>query len=374
MVLWIVLAILTAGVAAILILPFARSARAVPAEHAGEIAVYRDQLKELERDQGLGLIDAQQADYARAEIGRRLLAAADADAEGETSKPSRYGFTTVFVTLLLPATGLCLYLMLGSPNLPAQPLEARLANPGNNIALLVAKAERHLAQNPSDGAGWDLLAPIYYRSMRLGDAELAYRNAIRLMGASPARLAGLGETLVAASDGVVTEDARVSFEEALRLQPDTPNARFYIALALEQSGKRDEARTAFEALAKDSPADAPWMELVSEHIARNGGTVPPPTSSAPAGPTQEEMRAAQQMSESDRRDMIRGMVESLAAKMQEDPNNLEGWLQLTRSYAVLGDREKAEAALKSGLKQFPGSGELVALAQQMGIAVEGVSQ
>ena len=372
MVLWIVLAILTAGVAAILILPFARSARAAPAEHAGEIAVYRDQLKELERDQGLGLIDAQQADYARAEIGRRLLAAADEDAEGEKSKPSRYGFTTVFVTLLLPATGLCLYLMLGSPNLPAQPLEARLANPGNNIALLVAKAERHLAQNPSDGAGWDLLAPIYYRSMRLGDAELAYRNAIRLLGASPARLAGLGETLVAASDGVVTEDARVSFEEALRLQPDTPNARFYIALALEQSGKRDEARAAFEALAKDSPADAPWIELVSEHIARNGGTVPP--APAPAGPTQEEITAARQMSESDRQDMIRGMVESLAAKMQEDPNNLEGWLQLTRSYAVLGDREKAEAALKSGLKQFPGSGELVALAQQMGIAVEGVSQ
>src|SRR5690606_36995137 len=113
----------------------------------------------------------------------------------------------------------CLYLLLGNPGMPDQPLEARLANPGNNIALLVAKAERHLAQNPNDGAGWDLLAPIYFRSMRLGDAEMAYRNAIRILGTNPARLAGLGETLVAANDGIVTEDARLAFEEAAKLDP-----------------------------------------------------------------------------------------------------------------------------------------------------------
>ncbi|MGG2476202.1 tetratricopeptide repeat protein, partial [Rhizobium sp. BR5] len=105
------------------------------------------------------------------------------------------------ITVLLPALGLCLYIWNGSPETPDMPLEARLENPGNDMNLLVARAERHLAQNPEDGAGWDVLAPIYFKTMRLGDAELAYRNALRLDGPNPERLTGLGETLVAGNEG-----------------------------------------------------------------------------------------------------------------------------------------------------------------------------
>lgn len=277
------------------------------------------------------------------------------------------------VTLLPPAIGLCLYIMLGSPNLPDQPLQARLANPGNNMALLVAKAERHLAQNPSDGAGWDLLAPIYFRSMRLGDAELAYRNAIRLQGPNAARLAGLGETLVAANDGIVTEDARSAFEESVRLDPSNPRPRFYVALGLEQAGRAAEAKTAFEDIAKASPPDAPWRELINEHIAKNGGDVAQtaPNPAAPGNPTDADVAAAQDMAKDDRDAMIRGMVDSLAARLQADPKNLEGWLRLVQSYVVLGEREKAEAALRDGLVAFPAEGEegrqLAALGRQMGL-------
>ncbi|MEQ1407549.1 c-type cytochrome biogenesis protein CcmI [Neorhizobium sp. Rsf11] len=378
MVLWIILALLTAAVAAVLIAPFARGGKVAPADRTGEVEVYRDQLNELERDRAQGLIEPQEAEYARAEIGRRLLAAAGANADRQegAAKAGKYALVTSMVTLVLPVVGLCLYLTLGSPGLPDQPLEARLANPGNNVALLVAKAERHLAQNPNDGAGWDLLAPIYFRSMRLGDAEMAYRNAIRLLGPSATRLAGLGETLVASNDGIVTEDARSAFEEAVRLEPDNPRSRFYVGLGLEQAGRAAEARSVFEAIAKDSPAGAPWLELVNQHIAKNGGTVAPDqsTAQAPGNPTQEDMAAAGTMSQDDRQAMIRGMVDSLAARLKEDPNNLEGWLRLVRSYTVLGDKEKAQEALKSGLKQFPSSGELVALANEMGLAVEGTTQ
>jgi cytochrome c-type biogenesis protein CcmH len=379
MFLWIILALLTAAVAAVLIMPFARRGTAAPVNHAGEVEVYRDQLKELERDRAQGLIDAQQAEYARAEIGRRLLAAAGEDGSAGSAAPKQrsYALITAIVTVVPPIVGLCLYLALGNPGLPDQPLDARLANPGNNIALLVAKAERHLAQNPNDGAGWDLLAPIYFRTMRLGDAEMAYRNATRLLGASPERLAGLGETLVAANDGIVTEDARSVFEEAVKLDPKNPRSRFYVGLGFEQAGRAAEARSVFEAIAKESPAEAPWMQLVNQHIAKNGGT---PASSpettgrgAPAlgNPTQEDMAAAETMAPGDRQSMIRGMVDSLAARLKEDPNNLEGWVRLVRSYSVLGEKEKAEEALKSGLKQFPSSGELVALANEIGVAVEG---
>lgn len=378
MFLWIILACLTAAVAAVMLVTLARGAKPAHSDRAGEVAVYRDQLAELERDRDHGLISAEEAEYAKAEIGRRLLAAAgDANADVSPSRRSGMSLAAIVVTLLVPAVGLSAYLSLGSPGLPDQPLAARLENPGNNMALLVAKAERHLAQNPNDGSGWDLLAPIYFRAMRLPDAERAYRQAIRLLGTSPERLTGLGETLIAANDGIVTEDARLAFEESVRLQPDDPRARFYLGLALEQAGKTSEARSAFEALAEDSPADAPWMELVQQHIAANGGAGAP-QAQAPRGPAADDVAVAQAMPPAEQQEMIRGMVEGLASRLEEEPNNLDGWLRLIRSYSVLGDKEKATEALKTGLRTFPATGDegrqLLALGREVGLAVDGVTQ
>jgi cytochrome c-type biogenesis protein CcmH len=379
MVLWIILAFLTVAVAAVLLMPFARSARTATADRPGEVEVYRDQLQELDRDRAQGLIGEQEAEYARAEIGRRLLAAAGAagGSEKPVRKVGRHGVATAFVTVLPPALGLCLYVYLGNPGLPDQPLEARLANPGSNIALLIAKAERHLATDPNDGAGWDLLAPIYFRSTRFADSEMAFRNAIRLVGPSAARLSGLGESLVAQNDGIVTEDARSAFGEAAKLDPGNPRPRFYVGLGFEQAGRAAEARLVFEEIARSSPPDAPWMQLVNQHIAKNSvASAPSPgAAQAPAGPTSEDVAAAQNMSQGDRQAMIRGMVDSLAARLKEDPNNIEGWLRLVRSYSVLGDRQKAQAALNEGLSRFPAPSDegrqLVALANQIGLGVDG---
>ncbi|MGO6817864.1 c-type cytochrome biogenesis protein CcmI [Rhizobium brockwellii] len=385
MLFWILVAALTAALAVILLYPLLRGAKAAENIRAGEAAVYRDQLRELDRDLDGGLITPEEADYARAEIGRRLIAVS-ADEPAETLKPARHHrFTEAFVLLVLPVLGLCLYLTTGRPDLPSQPLEARLENPGNDVAVLITKAERHLAEKPDDGKGWDVLAPIYFRTMRVNDAQLAYRNAIRLLGPSPVRLDGLAETLMAVSDGVVTEEARQVLEQSLTLEPDNPRARFYIALSMEQAGRPDEARQAFEALAKQSPADAPWLPLVNEHIAMNGGAkagadpaAPGADPSAPGNPTQQDVAAAETMNAGDRQQMIRGMVESLDAKLSEDPNNFEGWMRLVRSYAVLNDKDRAVGALKRGLAAFPPPGEqgrqLLALARELGIATEGATQ
>jgi len=394
MLFWILIAVLTAGLAAVLLFPLLRGATGEVPDRAGEAAVYRDQMKELERDRASGLIGAEEADYARAEIGRRLLAVsakagvpAAADAPKPELRKRGHALATAFIILILPAIGLCLYIRTGSPGLPSQPLQARLDNPGNNLDLLVAKAERHLAQNPDDGAGWDLLAPIYLRGNRVGDADLAFRNAIRLLGETPERLSGLGETMIAESDGVVTEDARTAFARSVALQADNPRAKFYLALALEQGGRAEDARAAFEALAKESPPEAPWLALVGEHIVKNGGS---PAAVAGAGgpaaggtaepaplpgPTQGDIAAAKTMSSGDQQQMIRGMVESLDSKLRENPNNLPGWLRLVRSYMVLNDRAKAAAALQAGLKTFPATGadgqQLVALAGELGLPTQG---
>ncbi|MBY5648171.1 c-type cytochrome biogenesis protein CcmI [Rhizobium leguminosarum] len=392
MLFWILVAVMTAALAVILLYPLLRGAKAAENIRAGEAAVYRDQLRELDRDLNGGLITPEEADYARAEIGRRLIAVS-ADEPAETAKPPRHHrFTEAVVLLVLPVLGLCLYLTTGRPDLPSQPLEARLENPGNDVAVLITKAERHLAEKPDDGKGWDVLAPIYFRTMRVNDAQVAYRNAIRLLGPSPVRLDGLAETLMAVSDGVVTEEARQVLEQSLTLEPDNPRARFYIALSMEQAGRPNEARQAFEALAKQSPADAPWLPLVNEHIAMNGGTksgadpaapganpaAPGGDPAAPGNPTQQDVAAAETMSAGDRQQMIRGMVESLDAKLSEEPNNFEGWVRLVRSYAVLNDKDRAAGALKRGLAAFPPPGEqgrqLLALARELGIATEGATQ
>lgn len=400
MLFWILSALLTVAVAVLLLLPLMRAGARTHGEDEGEAAVYRDQLRELERDKAGGLISSEDAAYARAEIGRRLLAVSVADSAAETEEagpeptaapPRRKAYTLsqAFIILCLPAVGLYVYLLTGSPGTPAAPLAARIENPGDDVTLLIAKVERHLATSPEDGAGWDVLAPVYVRVGRLGDAELAYRNAIRLLGPGADRMNGLAETLVTLNDGIVTEDARQAFQASVQLQPDNPRADYYLALALEQAGRKVDALAAFEAIAKASPPTAPWIDLINQHIAANSAGMPradaPAAAAAEAGgpkplgaPTAEDVAAAQGMSEGDRSQMIRGMVDSLDAKLKEDPNNFEGWMRLVRSHAMLKEPDRAVAALKEGLKTFPASGaegqQLIAAARELGLAIEEIVQ
>ena len=380
MLFWILVAVLTAVVGAVLLYPLLRGAKEAEGGRSGEAEVYRDQLRELERDLAGGLISAQEAGYARAEIGRRLIAAAK-DEKTAAKSPARgsYRLAQAFIIVLLPAVGLCLYLVNGDPGLPAQPLEARLEKSGNDLAISIVKIEQHLAKNPDDAKGWEVLAPIYFKTNRVGDAELAYRNVIRLLGPNAARLGDLGEVLVVKANGIVTAEARDVLQQSLALDAANPRTLFYLALALEQEGKAADAKTAFEALAKQSPPDAPWLAVVDQHIVKNGGQpMASANDKAPGNPTAEDVAAANALSSGDRQQMIRGMVDSLDAKLKEDPKNFEGWMRLIRSYAVLNDRERAADALKRGLAAFPADGgegqQLLALAKELGLPTEVTQQ
>jgi cytochrome c-type biogenesis protein CcmH len=379
MLFWILVAILTAAVAAVLLLPLLRRPVASAGDASHDVEVYRDQLEELKRDEATGLIGANEAELARAEVARRLITASKAEAKDRASPADRRNrLAQAFVIVALPAIGLCLYIAGGRPDLPAQPLAERLANPGNDINILIARAENHLARNPQDGAGWDLLAPIYYRNGRMEDAANAFSEAIRLLGPNPERLDGYAETLIAQSNGIVTSEARTRLEQSLKLKADNPRAKYYLALALEQEGKKPEARAAFEAMVKEGPADAPWLPLVNQHIAALAGGQGGETDGELGNPTADDVAAAQDLSTGDRQQMIAGMVESLAAKLQEDPNNFEGWMRIIRSYVVLDQRPKAEAALQTALKTFPVASEngkqLLALARDLSISAEGGGQ
>lgn len=382
MLFWILVAVMTALVAILLLLPLARAGKgaALPdaEDREKEAAVYRDQLKEIGRDRENGLISEAEAEYARAEIARRLLAVEAGSADtAPRERPLRRRLAEAVVILSLPAIGVPLYLMTGAPGLPDQPLEERLANPGQNMELLLAKVERHLLQNPEDGKGWDLIAPIYLRNEIYDKAAEAYRNAVRLEGASVERSGNFAEALIGLAEGKVNEEAEAQLKAVLKLDPRDARARFYLALKLEQDGKRADAFAAFTALAKEAPADAPYLALVNQHIAATDPSKPavPPAAAAPGNPDADDIAAAQSMSGADRQQMIMGMVEALSARLANEPENFEGWMRLVRSYGVLGMKDKASEALATALKTFPAGTEkgdqLKALADSMGISAEG---
>lgn len=380
MLFWILVATLTAAVAAVLLLPLLRAAAGAEAPQSHDVEVYRDQLEELKRDEKNGLISGEDAEFARAEVARRLLAATDAVKQSGAAPPARRSnrLAQLAVVLALPAIGLCLYLQTGNPDIPDAPLAARLANPGDDMNILIARAEQQLAANPDDGAGWDVLAPIYYRSGRLEDAAVAFANALRILGPTPARLGGFAESTIALSGGIITSEAQEALRQSLAMEPNDPRAQFYLALALKQEGKTAEALAAFEKIVKSSPADAPWLPLVNQHMAslKDGSAAAADSAgTAPGNPTAADVAAAQDMTAGDRNAMIEGMVASLAEKLKQEPKNFDGWMRIIRSYSVLGQKDKAAEALKQGLIAFPRDGEqgkqLVALAGELGLAVDG---
>lgn len=388
MLFWIVIAIATALVALVLLYPLTRGiGREAVVPLAGdalkEQAVYRDQLKEVERDQAEGLISAEDADYARAEIGRRLLAATQR-AQGEATaadtpakRPLRLRLVEVLIILALPGIGVPLYLTVGSPGTEDQPLEARLANPGNNLELLLAKVERHLMQSPDDAAGWALVAPIYAKNQMVDKAADAYRNLIRLKGASAENNGALAEALIQMAGGRVDDAALAALQEGAKAAPNDARIAFYLALRLEQDGKRAEAFAAYKAIRDAAPKDAVYLDLVNQHVASSDPAKPAPSPEAapPGNPTAEDMAAAQGMSGGDRQQMIMGMVQTLDARLQNEPDNFEGWMRLVRSYAVLDMKDKSADALARALKQFPADTDkgkqLIELAAGLGIRAEG---
>ncbi|TPJ40290.1 c-type cytochrome biogenesis protein CcmI [Mesorhizobium sp. B2-5-13] len=356
MLFWVIAAILTLGASLAVLLPLAGASKGAPSSGDHDLEVYRDQLAELDRDAARGLIGPAEAAEARAEIARRILRLGNADPAGETSGRSASVTARLVATvavLAVPLVSWGLYSQIGSPDLPSQPLSDRLAkNPADSsVDELVARAEAHLAANPSDGRGWDVLAPVYLRMQRFADAAAAYRNAIRLDGDSAIRQAGLGEAIAGAAGGIVSADAQDAFEAALKLDPANAKASFYLAMALAQEGRGKEAAAAWQAMLGTLPPDSPWRGAVEQALAKSGGPEVAPGAAA-KGPDAAGLDAASSMSPQDREAMINTMVAGLDDKLRQNPRDPEGWMRLVRSYVVLGKTDQARDALGRAIAVF----------------------
>jgi cytochrome c-type biogenesis protein CcmH len=335
MIVWFALALMTGAAMAAIAWPLTRKAGAL--RSGSDLAVYRDQLDEIKRDHAAGRIGDSEADAAQVEVSRRLLAAADAEAAAPAAAltPASRRRAVAVAALVVVSFGSALtYLTLGSPTLPGQPLASREKN--QSIDTMIAQVESHLARNPNDGRGWEVIAPIYLRLGRFDDAIKARRNALALNGETSERQSGLGEALVAASEGKVTPEARKAFERAVELDAGNIKARYFLGLAAEQDGRPAAAAEIWRAMLAGAPPNAPWAEFISREVTRVTGS---------PGPSQEDVAAASQLGPEQQKAMIQTMVARLAERLHSDGSDLEGWLRLVRSYMVLGDRDKALSAV-----------------------------
>lgn len=406
--LWIAVGLITFAVSAYLLRPLIRGGNAGARRGDFDLSVYRRQLDELTADAERGVISGPEAEAARVEIQRRMIQTGrDAESAAQEGDNSRLVVGAI-VAIALPAAAAALYMVLGSPNLPSQPLAERGAIPGRtqvaqaggggaaasqeglaSIEKMVESLSDRLEKDPTDFDGWMLLGRSYGVMEAYDKAVEAYARAAALpegFGDANAQMQ-LGETIIFASQGVVTERAQGAFRRALEIDPGHPGAQFYLALAMGQAGNLRGAYEGWLALAAQSPADAPWMPALRarlEEVARDleislpdplptlpaapagappsapvaaaPNPAPAPSVAAPStppaagpiagtrGPDAEQMRAAAEMSADDRQAMIRGMVQRLADRMADNPDDAEGWNRLARAYGVLGDQEGAAEA------------------------------
>lgn len=309
------LALLTTATVGALLIPLLR-ARATPTRRSssrfeGELAIYRDQLAEIERERAGGALSESEAAAARLEIERRILAA-DATAKTTAAPPDAlHRLLPPALALAIPLLALGLYLKIG--------------HPGEVDRLMVDRAQ--------------VVPPNIQSLLEAARAEVAVRPN------EPDAHAALGEALTLEADGTVTPAAVDAFKKALALRPDDPRSLYYLGLHDAQAGDSAAALKRWQELEAKSPPNAPFLPMLRAEMARVAQAAGLPANTTmpqpPTSPTREQQEAMAALTPEQRQQAIRGMVEGLAARMKENPQDRGGWLRLANAWKVLGENASA---------------------------------
>lgn len=375
--LWFAILLLTFGAALLALRPLLKAkARRSTLDHA--IAFYEARKAELARQEALGQISAAEREASEAEQARRLLAISRDAAQTEMSEAERQRLArrrkvaALLLLVGLPALSVPIYFRVGQPGQPDMPLAKREgAREANDFASALRQVEQHLARNPDDARGFEVVAPIYLRAGRLEDAIFAFRRIIALRGENAERLADLGEAITAQQNGVISADAKQAFRRAVELDPGFAKARFYIALAVEQDGDLAGSIQQLVALSANLP-DSPAKERVEAELDRHRAAGRAPPRAAPSSAEGDPARAIAALPPDERARAIAGMVESLSERLKTQGGSPLEWVRLIQARMVLEEREKAEQALADARKALAadaaGLATLDQLAGRLGLA------
>lgn len=391
MLFWTLTAALVALVALLFVLALVRRGADAPPAEAFDLQVYRDQLRDLERDVARGVIGGEEGERTRVEISRRML---EADRATKTAPRAGRapGWATAGAVIALGAVmggSFLLYQRLGSADYPDQPLRDRIAmanelyenrpsqeeaekqaeaNAGPKPAVdaqfseLMERLRKAVEARPTEVQGLELLAR---NEMGMGNFRAGWQAQEKLIGAKGAAAtaddyAQLGEFLVVAAGGLVTKQAETAFAQALELNAQHTLARYYIGLMMAQNGRPDRAFRIWDALLRDSAPGDPWVAPISQNIEQlawlAGETRYTPPMVGGRGPSEADMAAAAQMSPEERQAMIRSMVEGLNDRLAAEGGPAEDWAKLISALRMLGETDRAAAIAaeaETRFKDFP---------------------
>ncbi|WP_323784699.1 c-type cytochrome biogenesis protein CcmI [Thalassovita sp.] len=396
MLFWIIIAAIALAVSGILAWALLRGRTGGEPPAAFDLRVYRDQLKEVDRDLARGVIGAEDADRTRAEISRRIL---NADAQlkkgGETGgQPKSLGRILAAVTVLGMIGGsLFLYLDLGTPGYGDFGLKARIAladetrqnrpdqaaaeaamppampqnQPDDRFLTLMKQLREAVAQRPNDIQGLRLLAR---NEATLGNFKASYEAQQRLIEAKGDQAVAsdytdLADAMILTAGGYVSPEAEAALLQALKLDPRNGVARYYMGLMFVQVGRPDASFQTWNRLLREGPADAPWIAPIRAQIpdvAQLAGVdFSLPQAGGLKGPTAADMQAAGEMSAEERQDMIRGMVANLSERLATEGGAPEEWARLIGAYGVLGETERAREIWTEAQQVFADKPDALAL-------------
>lgn len=407
MTLGFILGVMT-GATFVVLLPLLRRRTAEGPGSAYALEVYRDQLRETDDNLKSSLITLDEAQASRQEIMRRILTSTSGDGERPEQESWRgRKIAAVAICVVIPILGFTIYAVQGSPDQLGRPFVASQPGPQNtqgspfvanqpqpqgtqgesqapqsvgDVTTMVQRLADRLRDEPNDPDGWRTLGWSYLQTGRYQESAEAYERAVDLRGDVAELRSSYGEALVRAASGQVTVEALIAFKDALAIDLKDPKARFFVGLFKEQSGDKAGALEDWDTIIRDAPLDSPWLpdlRMRTATLAQELGVelestdLQSTTTPKISGPTAEDIENAQAMSPGEQQSMINGMVERLAQRLEENPEDYEGWIKLARSRKVLGQEDEARTAIRRASEVFADAPEILRrigeAAQQLGI-------
>ena len=388
---WAVAAGLALTVAAVLITALRKAPVAGTATAEADLAVYKDQLAEIERDLLRGTLGPDEAARLRTEVGKRVIEADRARTAGEIGRDS--GHTGALVALVLAAIlpgGLALYWWLGAPGYPDMALVPRLEaldagiseRPGQEAELARLGATRdpvvdeRLGTELAVASDPAALQESFRARFEAGEMQAAVRVqerilALRGAAASSNDHANLALALVAEAQGYVSPEAEAELRASLQLDMGNELARYLVGEMFLQGGRYDQTFRFWRPLAEDGTPGSPWVGSIRERIGQvaelAGIRYTPPQAEGEAGPSAGDMAAAGEMTPEERQQMIEGMVAQLSDRLATDGGTVEEWNRLIRSLAVLERLPEAQKIYDEAKQKFDGQAAELSFLKQAAV-------
>jgi len=397
MTLWAILTIMS-GIAAVFVaIPILRRRDLRLGSDSSGFELFREQIRELDREVANGTISSEDASVTRAEIERRTLAAARGQRQVSMTGLSDRGraFCIAIAVGWVAVGSALLYSSIGRPDLLTNSETAFVAGsdsaatvtdnvqPLGDVNEMITRLADRLAREPGDLAGWQMLGWSYFKVGRYAEAADAYARAVSLAPKNGELLSLQAEALVNLNGGSVSEAALALVEKSLELDPSNPRATYFKGVSLDEAGDTAAAVDLWLTMLDNSSSEAVWLPDLKTHIreralaagidlgARAEALRPSDPAPEMSGPTEADIAAAAEMTPDARQEMVMGMVSGLAESLKQQPDNLEGWQRLIRSYAVLGNRSAADAAFADAMEAFRDQPEarsqLQSIAREVGL-------